>query len=160
MKKPILLFLALLLPACIFIFLKKFGKNEFDVPAFYQTEKPQAPDGCSFTYSAPFLVSDTLMSKLRSSGAKAFYLVVYADLQNLSRVAEQYNDEVKLMDLRSTTNEIKSCAFLMKEYQDVILIDDKAKIRGYYTSTDREEVDRLLLELDILLTRYSDGREH
>src|SRR5688572_30226278 len=38
-KKVVFLFLAFLLPICIFIFLKIFGKNEFRVEPLFQDDK-------------------------------------------------------------------------------------------------------------------------
>lgn len=154
LKKPILLFLALLLPACIFVFLKKFGKNEFDVPAFYQTEKPAAPSDCSSNYELPYRVPANLMSELKSAATKPLYLVSYSEMENLSRVRENYGPDIAMVRGAQLLHDSRRCIFFMKDYQDVVLLDEGGNIRGYYTSTDREDVDRLLLELDILLKRY------
>jgi hypothetical protein len=48
----------------------------------------------------------------------------------------------------------KKCVLLVPAAEDLIAIDKEGKIRGYYTSSDREEVDRLLLEIEILLKKY------
>jgi hypothetical protein len=38
--------------------------------------------------------------------------------------------------------------------RNVVLVDSKKKIRGYYTIGSREEADRLILEMEILLKKY------
>jgi hypothetical protein len=156
-KKAILLFLALLLPIFVFIFLKFFGKNEFDVPAFYQEEKPVVAAACSYAYDVPYLIPDSVMGMIKSSGAKPLYMVNFSAVPEISRVAEAYGDEIATINgsvLNAKPAVLKSCVFAMKDFQDIVLIDDQRKIRGYYTSTDREDIDRLLLELDILLKKY------
>ena len=154
-KKTILLFLALLLPVCIFVFLKFFGKNEFDVPAFYQQEKPVVPEDCSYSYAAPYLIPDSVMAHVKKDEKKALYLVHFSSPENLSRVVENYGSEIDVVaDPNLADTRLRRCVFLMTESQDMILIDNQKKIRGYYDSKDREEIDRLLLELDILLKKY------
>lgn len=154
-KKAILLFLALLLPVCIFVFLKFFGKNEFDVPAFYQEEKPEAPSDCSYEYSMPYVIPDSVMTSVVKDDSKTLYLIHFSSPENLSRVVENYGSDINVVnDPDLGTASIRKCVFLMNEKQDVILIDKQKRIRGYYDSKDREEIDRLLLELDILLKKY------
>ena len=58
-SKGILLFLALLLPICIFLFLKFFGKNEFAVEPLFTEGK--ASDETCFPVSYPYVVSDSVM---------------------------------------------------------------------------------------------------
>jgi len=55
MRKGLLLFLALLLPVIIFLFLHFFGKNEFEVPVLYQTQD-ELPGNCEMEYSLPYTV--------------------------------------------------------------------------------------------------------
>ncbi|WMJ74903.1 SCO family protein [Cytophagaceae bacterium ABcell3] len=39
--------------------------------------------------------------------------------------------------------------------EKLILIDKEGRIRGYYTGTDREDVDRLITEINLLLHEYN-----
>jgi hypothetical protein len=48
----------------------------------------------------------------------------------------------------------KKCVFLLKEPFDLVMVDRAGVIRGQYTSNDREEVDRLIMEITIILKRY------
>jgi hypothetical protein len=154
-KKAILLSLALLLPVAVFVFLKFFGKNEFDVPAFYQDGKPPVTSDCSYSYAMPYVIPDSVMVLVRKDENKSLYVVHFSSPENLSRVVENYGSDIDVItDPKLGDPHVRKCVLLMKESQDIILIDDQKRIRGYYTSKDREEIDRLLLELDILLKKY------
>jgi len=48
----------------------------------------------------------------------------------------------------------KTCIFLLKKPYDVVLIDRKGLIRGQFVSDNREEIDRLITEVDIILKKY------
>ncbi len=48
----------------------------------------------------------------------------------------------------------KNCELVMNDVDDrVVLVDKEEQIRGYYDISDREETDRLILELKILLSQ-------
>jgi hypothetical protein len=38
--------------------------------------------------------------------------------------------------------------------RNVVLVDNKKRIRGYYAIGSREETDRLIVEMEILLKKY------
>ena len=61
-KKIIVLFLALLLPVAIFIFLKSFGKNEFEVKPMFQDAVNQPTDCSSFKYQTPYQVAEDYLT--------------------------------------------------------------------------------------------------
>ena len=64
LKKSILLFLALLFPACVFVFLKFFGKNEFTVPPLYTDSYPDGMKECGVTVTLPYHIPDHVKSSL------------------------------------------------------------------------------------------------
>jgi hypothetical protein len=155
-QKAIFLFLALLLPIGIFIFLRTFGKNEFDVPAFHQ-DKVTAVAGCTFAHQAPYSLPDSVMSIVEQSGKNDLYLVNFTDGISGRIKQEVKHKEISFIDGNSSAlsnDKIKKCVLLIPASEDMVAIDKNGKIRGYYTSTDREEVDRLLLEIEILLKKY------
>lgn len=41
----------------------------------------------------------------------------------------------------------------------LILVDRERQIRGYYNGTDTKDVDRLILEISVLLSEYGDNKE-
>ncbi len=159
-RKGIFLGLALLLPIAIFIFLKLFGKNEFDVAAFYQDEVPPPSADCNVVYSAPYRLPDSVMTLIRTAGESRLYLVSFTSARLPERISEKMTaGELSFVDFKTrderAAHRLKKCAFILRsENKDLVMIDHDGKIRGYYSSSDREDVDRLLLELDILLKKY------
>jgi hypothetical protein len=155
-KKALFLFLALLLPVGIFIFLRSFGKNEFDVPAFYQDKAPIVAE-CGLSYKAPYVLPDSVMTQLAGEGKNELYLIhLSGDLS--SRIKQEIKDkEVTFVEgtlFQKNIEQFKKCILLVPAQEDLIVVDSLGKIRGYYSSLDREEVDRLLLETKILLKKY------
>jgi len=76
-------------------------------------------------------------------------------LNDLSR--EWFINEITLPDMVSILRcelivDIPSSTSIteMNEVNQLILIDDRNRIRGYYTKKEREDIDRLILEISIL----------
>jgi hypothetical protein len=161
-KKTLFLFLALLLPGCIFVFLKIFGKNQFDVPLLYQEGKIEAPADCGYSYDVPYSIPDSIMKKIESGGRSALYVLNFSGAQAvLNRLMTETQGEdlsfVLASDLFGDANAqriIKDCILLMKAPADLVLIDTEKRICGYYSSAKLDDVDRLLLETKILLKKY------
>jgi hypothetical protein len=163
-QKIIFLFVALLLPACIFVFLKIFGKNEFAVEPLFQTEAPALPSTCGQA-TIPFVVSsDKLSDFLKNSDTLGIiFLVKDSAVTSSTRKAftqlkEIYdNDPVSLSMRWPAPGEFDSafhCIFAMNKSKDIVVIDNHGLIRGQYESTDRDEIDRLKTEITIILKRY------
>ena len=47
--------------------------------------------------------------------------------------------------------QLKECVFLLNESYDMVLVDKYGFIRGQYLSSDRDELDRLIMEVAIIL---------
>jgi len=60
----------------------------------------------------------------------------------------------KIAELDSTTwADLKFCDLVMDKLDNrIVLVDSKNRIRGYYNIMEREETDRLISELGVLLT--------
>jgi hypothetical protein len=158
-KKIILLSLALLLPICIFLFLKIFGKNQFDVPLLFQEGKIDVPSHCNLDLTAPYVLPDSIMNALASGNDAPLYILDFAET-DLSRIREQFDkDQVEIKnasDLAQTQtdlNFLRDCIVLLKEPANIVLIDQRT-IRGYYNGNKRDEIDRLLVEINIILKKY------
>ena len=158
-KKSLYLFLGLLLPVLVFLFLKFFGRNSFDVPLLFQ-QPIQAPEGCDRSYSHPYVLEDSVF---KSFGVEQGLVLIdfSKNGEELARVVVDYDKiEIKVvsasdMKISDEQNQyLKQCILLLAADQDLALIDQKKQIRGQYTSTDRDEMDRLQAELKILLKRY------
>lgn len=160
-KKIIFLFVALLLPIIIFIFLRLFGENQFDVPLIYEGSV-EPPAGCNYQYSSPYVVPDSLSQKVNLTEGN-FAIVDFSATEHLliKQVVEGLNDDrIELVESSETgyteaeINTLKKCVLLIKSPVDIVVIDSKNQIRGYYASNDRDELDRLEAELKILLKKY------
>ena len=156
-KKAVFLFLALLFPACIFVFLKFFGKNEFDVPPLYADVYPPAAAECNVSVKLPYHIPDEVHAALGDSLTLVhFGTLTNAAEQQIRRVTNEHGKEFKLrsLHLSDSVSKLKKCVFFLNDQYDLALVDKDGMIRGQYISDDREEVDRLITELSILLKKY------
>ena len=159
--KALFLFLALILPVCIFLFLRFFGRNEFDVKPLFSDSPPPADPNCP-AVTVPYVIHDSVRSQL---GVENDSLVMISfnnegDIDSSSqirRIREEVSGlPVSLLTFSGSERHLfwKSCVFFLKGPQDMVVVDRRGRIRGQYISTDREEVDRLLTEVTIILKRY------
>ncbi|HNT50749.1 MAG TPA: hypothetical protein PLM56_01310 [Cyclobacteriaceae bacterium] len=156
-KKLIYLFLALLLPGLIFVFLRKFGKNEFNIPVYYEAGVEGTSGTCG-PYLAPYKVADSVLQIIGKANSP---ILVVTDTsaevkRNLTHLKSEFGDTFSL-----TTSEADArwlfwvdCVFLLQKPWTAVLIDAQGRIRGYYAPASREEADRLMVELRILLKQY------
>jgi hypothetical protein len=161
-KKILFLALALLLPGAVFIFLKMFGRNEFSVPALYQAGIIDTPAPCQFSYTAPYTVPDSVAGLLRLRGDSVY--VLYFDpalAASMKRVSVELRGSffriISPSDIATSTGDPayqRECIFLLDSGQSVVLLDNQQRIRGHYIGVDRDEIDRLIVEMSIILKRY------
>jgi hypothetical protein len=161
-KKVIFLTLALLLPVAVFIFLKLFGENEFNVPVLHEDEVTGVPARCGFAYSAPYLIADSVIAHLEGNRRDSLYVFYFdASLSTaMRRIPVEFEgapvtvlSPAALSSFKDLTM-LRECVLLMKADTSVALVDHRNRIRGYYDGTDRDEVDRLIVEIKILLKEY------
>ncbi len=159
-KKLILLFLALLFPICIFLFLRIFGKNEFAVPPLYSDKYPEGMTDCGVTVVLPYHIPDSIQAFL-SLPNQDLTLVRFESLREetniqLEKTVAAQRNEIAVVTLQNsdTIARIRECVFFLKEPYDLVLVDGKGTIKGQYASGDRDELDRLKMELSILLKEY------
>jgi len=160
-KKIIFLFLALALPLLIFGFLKYFGKNKFDIPVYYKKGTADVAHECAPSTEGQYFVPDSLLTAIRWKG-RAVLIGVGLDKTERSDIDQlvqrMHAADLQVADLDqfgpARLNGWKKCVLFLETPWKVVLIDDKKQIRGYYAPSTREEVDRLGIELDILLKRY------
>jgi hypothetical protein len=122
-------------------------------------------------------VPDYVFSRIGTAGkgtAKilAVYPFIKDDLSELNRIATKYQpDSVETIIVSGMPNLPKSelpvtqlnydsfgwvvaCAFRVNEPWSVVLLDNQNRIRGYYDGSRRDEMDRLDLEMSIILKKY------
>lgn len=172
-SKIIVLVLTLAFPVLVYVFLKSFGENRFNLPIYY-SEAPETEfcDGMSFPHTVEVNSIDF--------SAEQATLIFFAtntqsdDIQELLRVANKYNQVqvVLLSDQQLISDEylpiglesdkfmhVVDCELLMNGELDAelpisekaILVDSNGQIRGYYQTTELDDLDRLEVELDILI---------
>ena len=158
--KALFLFLALILPVCIFLFLKFFGRNEFEVKPLFSDAPPEGSN-CS-AVAVPYVVPDSVTSQLRFEN-DSIVVVAFNDetnsisLNQIKRIREEVGSlPVGLLIFSGSERHLswKNCVFFLKDSLDVVVVDRQGRIRGQYVSTDREDIDRLLTEITIILKRY------
>ena len=160
-KKSLFLFLALILPVCIFLFLKFFGKNEFSVPPLFIDETPKNVADCATTVVLPYAVPDSVMSRLQFDDDTLVIVHMGAlareSSNQLQRVREEFGSyPIAILQLEPNPRHRywQACVFFLEEPLDLVLLDRNGVIRGQYASHDRKEMDRLLTELSIILKLY------
>lgn len=157
MKKPILLFLALLLPMLVYIFLKQFGRNRFDLPVFYEEGIGRELPGCPPNSAVPYTLPEVILRTWgwKEEGVSLIVLDSAAVERNLQRVQDEFNpDEYARVNVDSASYDIRSCVLLAGDTSSVVMVDSEKRIRGYYNPVTRKETDRLILELKIILKKY------
>jgi hypothetical protein len=160
-KKALYLFLALLLPVCVFLFLRSFGKNEFAVKPLYVDELPPTLEGCNPNNKKPYVLPDSIVTKY-SNAKDSLTVIFFGTLKGeaanqFRRVQEELAGQgVSTIAVPDTTNNSKTmrCTFFLQEPIDVVMFDRYGTIRGNYAGSDRDEIDRLLTEITIIQKRY------
>ena len=137
-----------------------FGRNEFAVKPLYQDTIPEIPANCSLQVSLPYHIPDSVMRQFNfgnDSLMVIWFSGVNKETKRLSdKVASKFKtlNQLMLTPLTLKTLQWRNCVFFLKNSYDLILLDKNGVIRGQYASVDREEIDRLFIELDIILKKY------
>lgn len=154
-------------PASIFTFLKFFGDNQFDVEVYYQKGIEEPIGNCEISKNQ-YVVDESLLESNRNNHVVAFY--VQDNFKELSNIAARLNDTFEeefditvfsqdsisystgLLEIKTIENltNVVHCGFILEDMTRLVLIDKQNRIRGYY-SRDLEEIDRLIVELKIII---------
>jgi hypothetical protein len=149
-KKWIILFLALALPVFIFLFLKQFGSNQFDLPFFHQ-DRQSWPADCSIEeVTFPFRIQQGLLPDV--PGRPSLILLKSPEVESAQRIPVEI-DTAALKILYHPEIE-SSCLLGVSPATAAVLIDSDGNLRGIFEKLDRDETDRLILESKILLKDY------
>lgn len=160
-QKTIFLFLAFVLPIAIFIFLKLFGRNEFVVHPLFFDKMPESVEGCPSVTSLPYHIPDSVGDQL-SISQDSLSVIFFGEMERESnnqykRVEDEtLGDPVHVIRLSDNARFTywQHCVFFLKDSLDVVTVDKNGIIRGQYVSADREDIDRLLTEITIILKKY------
>ncbi len=162
MKKTTYLFLALLLPGLVFVFLKYAGSNQFDIPIYNEEGLKNYPGECPNPEPGPYRLPDSVWQHLNGTHTKANVLVFASPSITKMEIAEPILNEIgssKVTFIDDTALSPDSlirlrwrrCTFKMESPWQTVLFDSLGRIRGYYDLGSREEIDRLRVELKILV---------
>ncbi len=165
MKKLTYLFLALLLPGLIFVFLKYAGSNRFDIPIYYQEGPVPTSENCAVVGPAPYRLPDSLWNYFGRPRKMASVLIFSTGALIPGEISDEIWNEIgkdkvtfdrdrSLGTDSSALYRWQACVFLVKPPWQTVLFDSLGRIRGYYDLRSREEVDRLRVELKILVEHY------
>jgi hypothetical protein len=155
-KKILFLFLGLGMPILVFLFLKMFGRNQFEVP---MPEIQPAPE-CHVTNPESYIVSDSIIGSLTKEPFELLVINFGPHAKRLDRITESFSVEVVKVEAPALgmaserLEPIKKCGFFLQSPNTVVLLDNQKKIRGYYDGIDRDELDRLEAEIKIILKKY------
>ena len=139
-----------------------FGKNEFRVEVFYDAGSITAPAGCDFQYTTPYEVADSVISRFVENKNDSLYVFYFGRslATAMNRISVEFkSDPVQIIAGDESATEAQAgffrrCALLMKSDTSVALVDYKNRIRGYYDGRDRDDVDRLIVEMKVILRKY------
>ena len=127
---------------------------------YTQIVYPEGTKQCGVTVALPYHIPDHVKSSLFLS-QDSLILIHFGELtpgaeKQLERVSNEYGKAIKLqlMPASDSAAHLKRCVFFLKDRYDLVLVDHAGLIRGQYILDDREEVDRLLMELAILFKKY------
>jgi len=161
-KKLVFLMLALLAPVTIFIFLKLFGRNEFHVPVLHEERLPGIAASCDFDYHLPYRIADSVITAFDVNRDDSVYVFSFkrehADAVN--RINTEFrNDPVRVIGPEQAgelfePHVLQQCILLMHPDTAVAIVDNQNRLRGYYDGGDRDEVDRMIVEIKIMLKQY------
>jgi hypothetical protein len=146
-----------MLPVAIYLFLQIFGDNEFNLPFIRGKEEVRKcladdwPEINKPKYQLIFLFQDKDYNR--------------EEKIQLDRIYERYGKQLSFHHLdheQTKMSQIKTCLglsdFLVSEEKDtnlihekwLIFLDEELNIRGFYLLDDLDDIDRLLVEIDIL----------
>ena len=176
MKKKSSLFVLILLvfPVIVVVFLHNFGVNRFDIPVFHEKYTEELPE-CVKNRDFPIKITKSDVGFIPDSDS--LKIVLIADLENnlsidklqgLRLCSKIEGKPISVLTIysenpvelscgrthkmeRKQLGEVSSCLFLIPKGNNTVLLDGKGRVRGYYNCNDREETDRLAIEIDILI---------
>ena len=174
-QKVVIMISVLLAPIFVFLFLKEYGSNKFDLPIYFPEGSPFAEcdriDGQS-RHAADIMFTNNINLPALFYLPSAEQNEYYSDLNNvLSKYPSLEVWGVIIEGSLILSEGIRTFSLGLEEYNDFIncelvlgeeewlqepitnkyvLIDGQRSIRGYYECDNLDDIERLDVELDIL----------
>ena len=151
-RKGFILLFSLLFPVIVFLFLKFFGQNEYELSIYNSSCSDlienllKEPNNniklLDVRLNDDNLLIDNYINKLDISNE-----IKVITLSGQPRNLEWMSIKVDNLLIKNLTTCVDNIVF-NKSF--ILLIDTKNNVRGHFYSTDREEIERLDVEMDIL----------
>jgi protein SCO1 len=154
-NKGLVLFFSLLLPILLFLFLKYFGNNKYEIQKYnFECEiKLEDIDNLNNTLSLNEIkVLDIRIddnSKLIDNYINKVFLNKKIKIITLSEQDRNLN-WIDLLISKSTLDKLLKCYSANSLKSFVLLLDKKNTLRGIYNIELQSEIERLNVEIDIL----------
>ena len=151
-RKGFVLLFALLFPVIVFLFLKFFGQNEYKLSIYNSS----CSDLIENLLKEPNNNIKLLDVRLRDDNLLIDNYINKLDISNEIKVItlsdqprnlEWMSIRVDNLLIKNLTKCVENVVF---DKSFILLIDTKNNVRGYFNSTDRGEIERLDVEIDIL----------
>ena len=151
-RKGFILLFALLFPVIVFLFLKFFGQNEYKLSIYNSS----CSDLIENLLKEPNNNIKLLDVRLRDDNLLIDNYINKLDISNEIKVItlsdqprnlEWMSIRVDNLLIKNLTKCVENVVF---DKSFILLIDTKNNVRGYFYSTDRGEIERLDVEIDIL----------
>jgi len=158
-KKGFILLFSLLFPIIVFLFLKFYGQNEYELSVYNSS--------CSEIIDEYIIKDFNRKNNIRIVDVRMTDNDILVD-NYINKL--EINDEIEVITLsnklrtlnwlnivveRGLIERLSGC--IDNEYLDksfVLLLDKQNRVRGHFYSADRKDIERLDVEIDILLLQY------
>ena len=158
-KKGFILLFSLLFPIIVFLFLKFYGQNEYELSVYNSS--------CSEVIDEYIINDFNRKNNIRIVDIRMTDNDILVD-NYINKL--EINDQIEVITL---SNKLRNLNWLnivvdkvlierlseciQNEYLDksfILLLDKQNRVRGHFYSADRKEIERLDVEIDILLLEY------
>ena len=158
-KKGFILLFSLLFPIIVFLFLKFYGQNEYELSVYNSS--------CSEIIDEYIINDFNRNNNIRIVDIRMTDNDILVD-NYINKL--EINDQIEVITL---SNKLRNLNWLnlvvdkvlierlseciQNEYLDksfILLLDKQNRVRGHFYSADRKEIERLDVEIDILLLEY------
>ena len=158
-KKGFILLFSLLFPIIVFLFLKFYGQNEYELSVYNSS--------CSEIIDEYIINDFNRKNNIRIVDIRMADNDILVD-NYINKL--EINDQIEVITL---SNKLRNLNWLnlvvdkvlierlseciQNEYLEksfILLLDKQNRVRGHFYSADRKEIERLDVEIDILLLEY------
>ena len=158
-KKGFILLFSLLFPVIVFLFLKFYGQNEYELSVYNSS--------CSEIIDEYIIKDFNRKNNIRIVDVRMTDNDILVD-NYINKL--EINDEIEVITLSNKLRTLNWLNIVVEgglierlsgcienEYLDksfVLLLDKQNRVRGHFYSADRKDIERLDVEIDILSLEY------